>query len=717
MAKIIQPEQRQMKTLEGINAFEHACQQYVNKEDWGAMSEYIVGQANQFVDKENLQVLNQWISTLPKPTIEENIWLMYWQGASIRFDDHHNAMKQLEVVFNKFKNDANIKGQFMTWLMIVESIALAFDDLTPLKHWIKEYDLLKARHPHCPGFELKLKVYALAAGVMSMVQPTHPRLKKLITICQLGGPLIPFKEPRAAILAYLAFHYLSSGQIAHLNALSRHLVPALTDATLPVQIRLLSHAMMGLQRIIIGKKELYKVLDSGLEIATYGEAFYSTVQAYRIYADAMGLNLEQAKKQLKVFLKHIPSEQRMDVSHHDFMLSWVTTLEGNYVMALEQSKLAKALAKTLGFDFGVALNSNLCAQLYVLQDDFTAAEIELNELWQLAENNNSQLVRVMYQFANAWYQLKKYDPAQALPEIQKAFKAAKAEGILAYPGLIHSVIGELALVAIMHKCSNVFIVKMIRRWNLIPFSSIQLYNDWPWSVKVQTFGDFTVEVDGQPIDQKNRLHRRSIELLKTLVSLGATQVSKVKLSQILWPDSEGDKAIHALENLLHRTRKLVGNDTLISNGGKIDLNTERCWLDTWALQSVKEHLINQEKCLQTKKYLLDLYQGEFLTDFENSSVLNEREKQRRQFINQVALVGEQLASSKQHDELTDLWQQAIEREPYHEALYFSLAQHYIGLGSYSEAKQTFQRCQKIIQATYGTSPSIDFQKFAEQESL
>lgn len=163
-----------------------------------------------------------------------------------------------------------------------------------------------------------------------MMQPTQARLCKLIKILELGASKIPFREPRAAVYAYLAFHYISGGQISRLLALSNHLKPTLNDITLPIQIRLLTHAMLGLNYLMSGDKSVRELLDAGLFIANHGESFYSTVFAYRIYCDALELNVVEAKNQLTVFLEHIPSGQRMDLSHHDFMLAWVSALESNF---------------------------------------------------------------------------------------------------------------------------------------------------------------------------------------------------------------------------------------------------------------------------------------------------------------------------------------------------------------------------------------------------
>lgn len=680
--------------------------------------EQILKKAHLLEEKGHLEALKEGIKYANKSIYKDNNWFAYWDAVILRQSNGPDAITKLETIFKQFQLEQDIKGQYKTWLIIVETLALAFDDLKPLKYWIKEYDLLRARHPRCPGLELKLKVFALAAGVMSLVQPNHPKLKKLIHLCQIGGPLIPFKEPRAAILAYLSFHYLSSGQIAHLNALSKHLIPSLHDSSLAIQIRLLSYAMIGLHEIMIGNENAKNTLDEGLTISAPGEAFYSTVHAYRIYYDAMQLDFNGAKDKLNNFLENIPSNQRMDLSHHDFMMAWVSALEGNYSVAIEQSKLAKTLSKTLGFDFGVALNSHLIVQLAVFKKDYRQAQLELDELLTLAEFNNSQLMSILHQFCQSWLILNRDGIDSALPFIERSFQTAENEGILTFPGFLHSVMAELALVLIGQNKNNLFISQMIKRWSLIPFSSIQNQVNWPWKLRIRTLGELTIETEGKTVEKNIKSQRRSIELIQTLVGLGEGHVSKSKLSYILWPDSDGDKANHALENLLYRTRKLLGPDILLIDAGEIELNKEHCWVDLWALKNLDvDHIENHQHCLKLSQQLNDIYRGSFLPSNESSYALIMREKQRHLYINKAVKLGQKLTSYQYKEEVIEFWQQAIEREPLHEYFYYQLSLFHSDTGSYSEAKQVYQRCKKLMLSTYNSPTSKEFNDFAEREYL
>ena len=97
-----------------------------------------------------------------------------------------------------------------------------------------------------------VKCLALAGSVMSMVAPRHPKLARLIRIAEIAVRLIPFKAPRQGIFVYLILHYASTGQVARLHAMARHLLPDIEDLTLPAQLRVFAYAMIGLFQFFAG---------------------------------------------------------------------------------------------------------------------------------------------------------------------------------------------------------------------------------------------------------------------------------------------------------------------------------------------------------------------------------------------------------------------------------------------------------------------------------
>ena len=106
--------------------------------------------------------------------------------------------------------------------------------------------------------------------------------------------------------------------------------------------------------------------------------------------------------------------------------------------------------------------------------------------------------------------------------------------------------------------------QLIKQLNLHPDKSAISLENWPWPVRIYTLGHFSVEIDNQPLEFIGKVQKKPLELLKALLALGGRNIRHETLAEMLWPDSDGDDAHHALLTTLHRLRKLIGHDVVIT---------------------------------------------------------------------------------------------------------------------------------------------------------
>src|SRR5271168_4925103 len=103
--------------------------------------------------------------------------------------------------------------------------------------------------------------------------------------------------------------------------------------------------------------------------------------------------------------------------------------------------------------------------------------------------------------------------------------------------------------------------------------------------RVHVLGRFRLLTGNTPITIPPRL-RKPQELLQALIAFGGTEVGAGKLADLLWPDSEGDAAYHALESALYRLRQLLGESSAVAMaGGKLTLDRRQFWVDVWTFES------------------------------------------------------------------------------------------------------------------------------------
>jgi DNA-binding SARP family transcriptional activator len=239
--------------------------------------------------------------------------------------------------------------------------------------------------------------------------------------------------------------------------------------------------------------------------------------------------------------------------------------------------------------------------------------------------------------------------------------------------------------------------ELIRTFRLVPGK--QAPDNWPWPVKIVTLGRFEVLVNDEPIQFARKTPRKVLLLLKAIVAQGGRDVPEQALCDALWGDEEGDAASHALDMTIARLRKLLGTpDAIIQQGGKVSLNTERCWVDAWVFES------NLGKAVD--RPLLDLYGGAFLPeDTAEPWSFAMRERLRGKFIHALSSCGDVLESSGDLEGAVQCYLRGIDADPIVEVFHQGLMRCYERVGRRTEAISAFRRMKQTLSVLLGVPPS------------
>ncbi len=73
-----------------------------------------------------------------------------------------------------------------------------------------------------------------------------------------------------------------------------------------------------------------------------------------------------------------------------------------------------------------------------------------------------------------------------------------------------------------------------------------------WPLKIYTLGRFELVRENKPIGLSRKAPKKPFTMLKTLIAFGGKDVSETKISDILWPETEGDKAYNSFKTTLGR---------------------------------------------------------------------------------------------------------------------------------------------------------------------
>ncbi len=705
--------------LERVGLREEACRLFHRAGAGEDLQRLVMALAKELADAGRYRTLHGLLETIPQPVAEKDVWHGYWLGLCLRFEEPARGWPLLEDAYEKFRTRGEVSGQYAAWLAVVEAMLVVFEDLGPLKRWLAEYEALRQRHPRCPDMGMRLKCLALAGSAMSLVAPRHPKLAKLIRLVEMGVRLIPFKTPRQAAFAYLTLHYVNTGQISRMHGMAKHLLPGLDDPSLPGPLRLSSHSVIGLCEILTGGPAPERILTPAVDFSnrTGGGLFRTYPRAFLVYYELICGRLAEARKHLQEYERVMPPHNRMLQAAQYFMSAWLAIADGETGKGLELSDLSKTMGQQLSFDLGVALNAGLRAQAFAGLARFDAAQSELDELAQLAELSGNQPLLVMHGFCAAWQAHCQQEFGECRRLLATTLDSAQREGIFAFPSFLRPVMAELARVAASEGLAESYIRRLVTRWQLSPPELSQLETAWPWPVRIRCLGRFELVVGEQRLDFGQAAHRRPLELLAALIALGGRDVPKSQLGELLWPDTEADKAHHALDNLIYRLRKLLGNDSLMLSASLISLNATLCWIDTWALEALAEDRATGSGPHHTAHLVQNLYGGSFLIGEESYWALPARERLRALFILLVTQMTDRLIEERERVAAVELLEWAIGREPLSESLYLLLMQCNADDGRPVDASRVYQRCRQAMALHLGVEPGEAIRAYARSLDL
>ncbi|MDZ7788788.1 MAG: winged helix-turn-helix domain-containing protein [Halofilum sp. (in: g-proteobacteria)] len=108
--------------------------------------------------------------------------------------------------------------------------------------------------------------------------------------------------------------------------------------------------------------------------------------------------------------------------------------------------------------------------------------------------------------------------------------------------------------------------------------------DWPWPLRIHALDGVRVLADSEPVEVSGK----GAALLQLLATESTGTVDQARLTDMLWPDVDGDRARRSLDTTLHRLRQRLGrSDAIRMHGGRIELNPAVVWTD---LRALRDHL-------------------------------------------------------------------------------------------------------------------------------
>lgn len=659
------------------------------------------------------QTLQSWIEGVSLDQREINPWLLYWSGIGCMPFNLSDAQSHFKKAFVCFREQHDVAGTFAAWSGAVEAIMHELSNLSCLDPWIKIFDQILTEHGGTPPPQQENQIASSIFLTLVMRHPDHPRFsfwkeKALAVLSQEKNPSL-----RMITGFYLLSYNYWMGEIGAAASIrmeieamagSRHASPL---ARLTGCLAVAWHGWMEGNH-----KTSLKAITDGLEISTQsGVVLWNYLLILQGAANTLSQgDADGADNWLKKLAGNLSKARGLDLFYYYHERGWQALLRERMQEALAYQQTALAHAEKVGClpvlgqaHYGM---SQICHENGLISE----RNHHLSECRRLGDLCQSRLLDFLFYLGEAHYALDDGDEESVRPHLEKAMNRGAAQFFCNVTFWRSSVMTRLCLRALQEGIEVEYVQQLIIKRTLQPLTPPLDLDTWPWRLRIYTFGTFSVVKDGQPLIFGKKAQAKILELLKALIAFGGKEVSEARLSEALWPDSDGDAAHQALATALFRLRKWLGvRDAIIRSAGKISLDPNLCWIDCWAFERLLEQSAQADdnfQYLTTKA--TKIYRGHFLsTDTDKPWTTLMRERLRGKMVRSIQTMADTLAAGDHYhyQEIISWYRHGIEIDPLAEEFYQGLMLCYYRAGEIGQAMRVYEDLKKVLVAAFAIEPS------------
>jgi DNA-binding SARP family transcriptional activator len=655
--------------------------------------------------------------------MENNTSLLFWLGTCQLSLNSEGGIESLKKAFTLFQKEGDVIGSYLACTGVMTILTYERNDCALLAPWVEWLAEQIRMNPRFPSPEIEARVAVSLAGALLLLRPQDPDLKNwLERSLKLSRGI---NDLDLNIQAHLtAAHWCQLvGDMSRCSLVSEELEKiAQSPSASPVLI--IMKKWMEACVLNLGPTADYdsalKSVQEGMKTArrTGICSWNARLLTQAVVACLNKGDLAKAGEFLQEMHSTIKCTQPLVISQYHYLSAWYYLVVGDHSHALFDSKAAVNLALETGSSSQKILCRLEMAQILKSAGEIKNATVQLDLAGELIPRSGSLVLEYLYRMAQAQFSLDEGEESAGLEFLRRAMALGKSQGYISmYYWWEASVMARLCAKALAEGIEVEYVRNLIRKRNLLPDILGRTLENWPWPLKIYTLGQFKLEKDGKRLAFPGKAPQKAFLMLKALIALGGKDVRQDQITDLLWPESEGDTAHIAFKTLLSRLRQLLGvKDAIELQGGKVGFNPETCWVDTWAFEEIslqakkawEDKRLSDRfgKAIRLTEAALALYKGNFLQCDEGYDWTSfQRDRLRRKFLFLINRLGEHLQEEKEWKEAVDHYEKAIEVDPLPEEFYQNLMICYLQIGQSNEGIAVYRRFRKIISEGMGIMPS------------
>ena len=376
--------------------------------------------------------------------------------------------------------------------------------------------------------------------------------------------------------------------------------------------------------------------------------------------------------------------------------------------AFEHAQVAGELAPEVGTPFATACDHAVNAQLLFESGKHREAIAHLGKAERIGREMKSHKILNACLLMRSGFAFDTGREEHGLKYVQRGMSLGRAKGLVNIHWLRPSTLARLCVKALEAGIEVDYVQEVVRRRKLTPDAPPVHLESWPWRLKVFTLGRFSLLREGEPVRFSRKAQEKPLSMLKMLIALGGKGVPEGQLSDLLWPDADGDVAHGSFATTLHRLRTLVGSREAVElQAGYLTLNPSYCWIDAWAVERIlgeaeqgwRRARGNEDVAgaISLTLRAIDLYKGPFLVgEIDQPWAARLRDRLRRRFLAVVGRLGDYWERTGHTERAIECYWRCLEAEELAEELYRRLVLCLNRVGRTAEAVQVYNRCIRAL---------------------
>lgn len=228
-------------------------------------------------------------------------------------------------------------------------------------------------------------------------------------------------------------------------------------------------------------------------------------------------------------------------------------------------------------------------------------------------------------------------------------------------------------------------------------------------VQVSCLGPLTVRVHGRPVRLRTQKAR---DLLACLIAHRGQPLSKERLLEALWPDSDPDaiqELFHTTVYQLRRALRDAGEPVVLYSGGMYQLDRAQVRVDIDSFLALAGGRDPAGWAAAA-----GLYGGELFAELDYPWCEGLRAHFREQYLQLLRRLGQHEQEQGAPDRAALWWQRLIEADPLGEEAHLALVQCYVLTGRRAAAVQQYRTLVRTLQRELGVQPTPESQALVKR---